>query len=262
MPKKKLLKWPTGYIEDAPDALDRESFERKVRLHRGLSKEALALFRGEESKRLFTRLFQIARVFLRNASGIESMKKARIHGKLASFVKAIEQDWQQSPSGIDRQLKKWSDSGHPWESDYARSFLSQTRTKEAFTKDWLRENRFQLILASTRNRKSLKQEFTEKMVIYLRPRLQEKTTRNGRSLGKKKQWAYMNALIGAVMLAAGETWASCNEIQERARLSQQKSRSLIQQRPGREHMGEEEINQYVQIGRRYMRMAGQKSQNS
>lgn len=262
MPRKKVLKWPSDYIEDAPIGITRESFERAVRRHPGPSKQALALFQDNEAEQLFTHLFRITCIFQRSANGISAMKKARIHAKLASFERVITQNCDRNSPEFPRRLEKWKTSGHPWERDYARSFLSQPPAlRQEFTNDWLRENRFQRVLASHLNRKRLKQEFTANLDIYLRPRLREKTI-NGRLLGEKKQKSYINALIAAVMLAAGESWASFNKEHESARLRQQRSRSLIQRRPGPEEMSEEEVDEYVQVGQAYMRRQEEKKQKS
>lgn len=47
-----------------------------------------------------------------------------------------------------------------------------------------------------------------------------------------------------------------------ARLRQQRSRSLIQRRPGPEEMIQEEVDDYVQSGQRFMRRVEEKKQNS
>jgi hypothetical protein len=261
LPRKLVLKWPSDYIEDAPISITQESFERAIRRHPGPSKQALALFQGNEAEHLLTHLFRIACIFQRSANGISAMKKARIHTKLASFEKVITQHCDRNSNEFLLRLEKWKASGHPWERDYARSFLSQpSALRQEFTGDWVRENRFQRVLASDLNRKRLKQEFTANLDIYLRPRLREKTI-NGEPLGKKKQQTYLNSLIGAIMLAVGETWTSSNKVQESARLRQQRSRSLIQRRPGPEEMNEEELHEYVQVGQAYMRGPDEKKRS-
>jgi len=262
LPRKKVLKWPSDYFEDAPISITRESFERSVRSHPGLSKQALALFLGNEAEQILAHLFRITCIFQRSSNGISAMKEARIHARLAAFEKAINQSCDRNLGEFRRRLEKWKASGHPWERDYAHSFLRQPPAlREEFTAQWLRQNRFQQVMASHLNRKRLKQEFTANLDIYLRPRLREKTIK-GRPLGEKKQQSYINALIAAVMLAAGESWTSSNKEHESARLRQQRSRSLIQRRPGPEEISEEEVDEYVQVGQDYMRRQGEKKRKS
>jgi hypothetical protein len=236
LPRKKTLKWPSDYIDDAPVSIARESFESAVRRNLGPSRKVLALFQGSESTQLFTRLFKIACIFQKENGGISAMKQARIHAKLASFYATIERSLDQDSIEFQQRLEKWRCSGHPWERDYAQTLLSQPRElRKALTNDWLRENRFQRTLAAMLNRKRLKQEFTANLYIHLHLLLRRETIRE-RLLGEKKPQRFINSLIAAVMLAAGESWTSSHydKGHEKARLRQQRSRSLIQRKPGPE----------------------------
>lgn len=241
------------YIDDAPISIKRESFEEVLCRQDGLSSAALALFSAEEREKLYKRLFAITCHFHRCDRGIAAIKRVRLHTKLAAFEASIRSNSTRHSEEFTRLINKWGNSERAWERNYAQTLLGQPDSMRLkLTNAWLRENRFQLALPGTLTRKRIKQQFTVNLELYLRPLLQKKTS-NGRALGEKKQRSYLNALIGATMLAAGEHFTSTySKYHEDARLRQQRSRSLIQQRPGPDEMSDEEVAEHVQVGQRYI----------
>ena len=203
-PRDHQLRWPGDFIEDATVSITPASFESDIRTYRPAD-EALTLIQPDELEWLF----RTTKEYLQKREGIPALRRARVVEDLRRCQALIQAE---SNLGDRVRLLQRSARGRfPWAAAYAREILAQTDPAaiEEINSVWLEELRTQIFWASKLRVQGLKQAFTTSVEFYLRKVLL-RARRDGKPLGRRTQQRYVQSLIGAVLVKAGEMNASAD----------------------------------------------------
>lgn len=189
-----------GYIEGTPISITRETFEGRLRTYSPAA-DSLSLLEDAHIEWLFRETSR----YLKEREGTAAMRNARVPQDLEQCEQLMRMEgsfrqWVHLLEQTARRVRR------PFSVAYAREVLecpAQSINLEEINERWRERLRHERFVMSALEPTHLRQGFTRQVRIYLETLLREATV-NGRRLGTRTQQRHVNALVAAVMAAAGE----------------------------------------------------------